>query len=136
MWVVFLWYEVYHKWWKLSRKRILKFIKFYHSVGKTSAVLLVTRTNNNLWYSYILALKMAFSREKKFVVYRKSTKTAKVFSHVTFIVYGTSFSDQCRVSTDWFKVSSTIVYLLFWEWGCNWNKETLWSDKYAEIVFV
>ena len=74
---------------KVKWENILKFIEFYHSVGKTSAVLLLI------------------------AIYRKSTKTAKVFSHVTFIVHGTSSSDQCRASTDWIKVSSTIVHLLF-----------------------
>ena len=70
---------------KFKRKKSLWFIAFYHSAGKSFAVLLQEECKQH--FVYILALKMQIIKlvGKIFVVCRKFTK---VFRHVVLIVYG------------------------------------------------
>ena len=72
---------IYRKQQKLSGRKVSRFIGFYHNVGKTFVV-----------FEYILVLKMALIKlvEKTFAVRHKSVKNAKVFSCLTFVVYGMS----------------------------------------------
>ena len=72
---------IYSKQQKLSGRKVSRFIGFHHNVGKTFVA-----------FEYILVLKMALIKlvEKTFAVCHKSVKTAKVFSCLTFVVYGMS----------------------------------------------
>ena len=73
---------------KLRMRKVSRFIGFYHNVGKTFIVLLLISMKTSFWI-YIGTQNGIYkiSREK-FYGSSKSTKTAKVFFCVGFVVYG------------------------------------------------
>ena len=77
-------YEVsYCKWQKLSeRKKVSWFTGFHPNIGITFAVYASSVLK-------VLPLLKAFIG-KTFMIHRKSTKTAKLFSHVAFVIYSMS----------------------------------------------